>query len=175
MADRLVEEVEQEIPEIPEILEQVLLYCLDEAKKRLLEQGELVPFTAVAVKEDLFIETHPAESTEECFALARHTVEGVRGASAYAFCYDGYLDTDEGQIDALIAEGGVPADENGFAVCLMYETDADGQCLLDEEPAYVGHAPNFMSALVPFPADDDPVWEEWEQEEEAADEQEAAE
>ena len=60
MADRVVENQDNEVPEIPEILEKVLLFSLDEAKQKLSQSNEVVPFTALAVKENLFIENHPA-------------------------------------------------------------------------------------------------------------------
>ena len=106
MADREVESSDVEVPEIPEILEKVLLFSLDEAKEKMTQGSDVVPFTALVVKENLFIENHPADSAEECFNLARHTVEHARGAAAYALCYDGYIEIDDGVKDALIAEGG---------------------------------------------------------------------
>ena len=118
MADREVESSDVEVPEIPEILEKVLLFSLDEAKEKMTQGSDVVPFTALVVKENLFIENHPADSAEECFNLARHTVEHARGAAAYALCYDGYIEIDE-----------------------------EGNVTFEEEPAYVGEAPNFMIAL----------------------------
>ena len=80
MADRVVENQDNEVPEIPEILEKVLLFSLDEAKQKLSQSNEVVPFTALAVKENLFIENHPGESVEACFNAARHTVQHAQGA-----------------------------------------------------------------------------------------------
>ena len=80
MADRTVENSSEEVPEIPEMLENVLLFALDEAKEKMEEGAELVPFTTLVVKENLFIESHPGDSSEECYNLAQHTVEGARGA-----------------------------------------------------------------------------------------------
>ena len=147
MADRVVENQDNEVPEIPEILEKVLLFSLDEAKQKLTQSNEVVPFTALAVKENLFIENHPGESVEACFNAARHTVQHAQGAQAYALCYDGYVEVDEGTKDALIAEGGVPGADKGFAVGYLYECSEDGVVEFEDEPAYIGEAPNFMSAL----------------------------
>ena len=147
MADREVESSDVEVPEIPEILEKVLLFSLDEAKEKMTQGSDVVPFTALVVKENLFIENHPADSAEECFNLARHTVEHARGAAAYALCYDGYIEIDDGVKDALIAEGGVPGEDTGYAVSYLYEMDEEGNVTFEEEPAYVGEAPNFMIAL----------------------------
>ncbi len=147
MADREVENSSQEVPEIPETLEKVLLFALDEAKDKMTQGAEVVPFTTLVVKENLFIESHPGESAEECFNFARHTVQGARGAEAYALCYDGYIETDDGTVDAIIAEGGIPGADTGYAICYIYEMGEEDAVKFEEEPAYVGEAPNFMIAL----------------------------
>lgn len=147
MADRTVETPGTEVPHMPEILERVLLYALDEGKQKMSAGAEVVPFTALVVKESVFIETHPGEGAEECFNLARHTVEGARGAIAYAFCYDGYVDTNEGRKDALIAEGGVPGAPNGYAIGLLYSKNEEGEIVFNDNPSYIGEAPNFMDRL----------------------------
>lgn len=146
MADRVVENAGTGVPELPEILEKVLLFSLNEARAKVAEGQDVVPFTALVVGDDLFLESHPGESPEECFSFARHTVQGARGASAYALCYDGYIDTDEGTKDALIAEGGVPGANTGYAIGLLYEP-ADDAPAFEDEPVYIGEAPNFMIAL----------------------------
>ena len=51
MADREVESSDVEVPEIPEILEKVLLFSLDEAKEKMTQGSDVVPFTALVVKE----------------------------------------------------------------------------------------------------------------------------
>lgn len=149
MADRVVENASEEIPEIPEVLEKVLLFALDEGKEKMIQGGEVVPFTVLVVKEDLFIETHPGDDPEECFGYARRTVAGARGAAGYAFCYDGYIETDDGVKDALIAEGGIPGEDEGYAVCYLYtmEEGDEPEFEFENEPAYVGAAPNFMCNL----------------------------
>ena len=147
MDDRVVESTCQEVPEIPDIVANVLLFALDEAKDKMSKGEEVIPFTCLVVKQNLFIESHPGNSSDECFAYARHTVEGALGADAYGFCYDGYINTDAGIKDAIIAEGGLPGEEVGYAICLLYDTDAEGKVTFNSEPAYVGEAPNFMSKL----------------------------
>lgn len=146
MAEKESENLPLEVPEIPEILEKVVIFVLEEAKEKLLQGGETVPFTALVVKENLFIENHPGESAEECFAHAKHTVKGARGADAYAFCYDGYVETDSGTQDALIAEGGIPGEDTGIAVGYLYSFENDTP-VFDDEPVYIGEAPNYMEDL----------------------------
>lgn len=146
MTDRVVESGEEEVPEIPEILEKVMLFALDEAKEKITQGADVIPFTALVVKENLFIESHPGDNADECFAGAKHTVEGARGAEAYAFCYDGYIETDNGTKDALIAEGGIPGEPEGMAIGYLYSMVND-EPVFEAEPAYIGEAPNFMEAL----------------------------
>ncbi|WP_165173051.1 hypothetical protein [Adlercreutzia sp. ZJ242] len=147
MADRDVENASQEVPEIPEILEKALLFALDEAKGKMDQGAEVIPFTTLVVKDNLFIETHPGEDAEECFNFARHTVEGARGAEAYALCYDGYVGTDSGMLDALIAEGGVPGSDDGYAIGYLYTQEEGCEPIFEVDPVYVGEAPNFMGGL----------------------------
>lgn len=49
--------------------------------------------------------------------------------------------------DAIIAEGGQPGADTGYAVAYLYTTDDDGNFAFESEPAYIGEAPNFMEAL----------------------------
>lgn len=169
MVDRVVESSETEVPEIPETLEKVLLFTLDEAKEKMSQGADVVPFTALVVKDNLFIESHPGETAEECFAFARHTVEGARGAEAYGFCYDGYVDTDAGTQDAIIAEGGVPGEDDGYAIGYIYNI-VDDKPVFEADPAYIGAAPNFMAGLKDAnqygedEIDDKYLDEEWEEE-----------
>lgn len=145
MTDRIVEGKFDHAPEIPDVLERVLVFCLDEAKGKFEEAGGFNPFTATAVKDKLFIEEIPGEEPEECYARARHTVQDERGAEAYGFCYDGYVDLDNGSVDAVIAEGGVPGDLNGYAIGIVYRVADDGTRTFEAEPTYIGKAPNFMA------------------------------
>ena len=74
-------------------------------------------------------------------------MENARGAEAYALCYDGYVEVDDETKDALIAEGGIPGEDEGMAVGFLYTMSEDGEPTFEEEPAYIGEAPNFMSGL----------------------------
>lgn len=171
--DRVVESTISEPPEIDDRLFNVMIAALKEAKEKLEAGEEVVPFTALGVKDKLFLETHPGGSSDQCFAEARHTVQNVSGADAYALCYDGYVDTDEGTKDVLIAEGGVPGEDNGYAIGYVYEvSDEEGKApVVNDEPVYIGPAPNFMQFTKPIVLDEeDEAEEEAEDVEEAADE-----
>ena len=140
--------------QIEPVLESVLLYCLNDAKERM-EKGEtVVPFSALAVGETLFMEEHAADHPSESFAAARKTVAGARGAQAYGFCYDGFIEVDtafesNAQKDCLIAEGGTPGAAYGHAIGLPYSVDSNGNLKFNEKPIYVSKALNYMVYLTP--------------------------
>ena len=143
MAERMVDP-EAKAPEedIDDVLKTVIHAVLDEAVTKMEAGEDVVPFTGLAVKENLFIETHPADDVEECFLAARREVEGARGATAYAFCYDGYIETEDGMKDALIAEGGLPGEEQAYAFGYLYDENG-----INKDITYIGPAPNFMENL----------------------------
>ncbi len=130
---------------IPGVLESVLRYCLNDAKERM-EKGEVViPFSALAVKDALFCEEHPGDDVSESFNSVRKTVQNAKGADAYGFCYDGYIELEGGKKgDCLIAEGGVPGAEYGHAIGLPYRFDEDEKPVFVEEPIYVSKSLNYM-------------------------------
>ena len=147
MAERIIENETDEVPEFPGILQQIMLTALSDAKKKLEAGEEVVPFTALAVKDKLFVETHPGDDADQCLAYARHTVQNATGADGYALCYDGFLDTEEGKLDALIAEGGVPGELMGYAIGCLYEAPEGENAeapKVTSDPFYIGPAPNFM-------------------------------
>lgn len=143
MADKKQEEIE-----IPLVLEKVLSYCLKDAKERM-EKGETVlPFSALAVGETLFMEQHDADTVDECFASVRKLVEGATGAQAYGFCYDGYIESEDfKKYDCVIAQGGVPGDEYGHAIGWRYRLEDDGKAVFRGEPIYVGNCLNYMQGI----------------------------
>lgn len=138
--------------EIPLVLENVLRYCLKDASERMEKGEEIVPFSALAVKETLFMEEHPGEDARESFDSAKRTVENARGAAAYGFCYDGFIEVGAKaeMKDCLIAEGGCPGEPYGHAIGLPYEIHEDGTVEFVDEPIYVGNSRNYMLSLTEF-------------------------
>ena len=150
MPDRITDTpIDAEVPEIPEILHQVLSWCIDDARHRMEAGEEIVPFTALVAGDTLFTEEHVADEPEECYDKARTTVEHAQGAAAYVFCYDGYINLDTDMLDAIIAEGGVPGEEVGQAIGLVYSIEEGGRVEFAEDPVYLGESPNFMADLDP--------------------------
>lgn len=150
MADRNVESDTIGVPKLDETLEILLLQVIEEAQQRMEGGEDVVPFTALLVGDSVFEETHNG-TTDECFASAQKTVEGAEGARAYAFCYDGYIETDDGDKDAIIAEGGIPGEKDGVAVGLLYDASGE-ETTFEEEVCYIAEAPNFLASKEPVPA-----------------------
>ena len=135
--------------QIPLVLENVLRYCLKDAQERMEKGEEIVPFSALAVGETLFMEEHPGDDVKECFDGAKHTVENARGAAAYGFCYDGFVEMGAKgtKHDCLIAEGGCPGEPYGHAIGVTYKVKSDDTIEFADEPIYVGNAMNYMLSL----------------------------
>ena len=156
---------------IPGVLESVLRYCLKDASERMEKGEQVLPFSALAVKDKLFMEEHPGETADESFAAARKTVAGSPDAKAYAFCYDGFIEAESAvgnklvQRDCIIAEGGMPGTEYGHAIGLIYKTDKEGNVTFNSEPIYVSKSLNYMLHAVTL---DDDEEEEAEAEEDEA-------
>ena len=158
--------------EIPLILENVLRYCLKDASERMAKGEEVVPFSALAVGETLFMEEHPGEEPADSFHSARRTVENARGARAYGFCYDGFIEVGAKHVkkDCLIAEGGCPGEPYGHAIGLTYSVDKEGTYTFADEPIYVGSSLNYMLSLADIDAEDGAEAEDAAAEDTSADE-----
>ena len=59
------------------------------------------------------------------------------------------METDAGTRDCIIAEGGLPGEDEGYAVGLLYRTIGEVK-MFEAEPCYIGPAPNFMAGLKAF-------------------------
>lgn len=143
MADRLVDPKNNEYTGADPVILALAKAALDEAADKLIAGETVVPFTALAVKENLFIETHERSSAEETYDAARAEVQGARGATGYAFCYDGELDTNKGKVDCLLAECGLPGEDEGITFGYIYDDDG----IYRDEITYIGKSPNFMARL----------------------------
>ena len=152
MADREVEQgANKNVPDMPDELNHVLVYALNYGKD-LVEDGKMIiPFTVLLVGDKPFVRHHEGSSTTECYNLARHEVEGARGAKAYALCYDGYLETPDGPMDCIISEGGVPGAETGYAIGYLYSLDENGKPKIATTASFIGKAPNFMKDVAGEP------------------------
>lgn len=133
-------------------LDKIVLYALDEAVEKLEQGGDLEPFTVILHGDNLHVETHPGDDVLACFATAAAAVERMAHvAEAYVFAYDGYISTDEGTKDAIIAERGRPGKEVAQAYALLYTIDEEGDGSISfEEGIYdLGEAPSMLQGEPP--------------------------
>lgn len=151
-------QLEPELSEEPELLEidlpedvqKVLFYSIDEATKKIDDGEELVPFTSVLAGEDLFMDYHPVDEIDACFASARQAINTIAHiADAYVFCYDGYIEIEDDEHDMLIAEIGLKGEEQGIAYGLLYEIEAsddddDSVVTFDEGLLLLGECDNLF-------------------------------
>lgn len=153
MQDRDIKLGDVEYEDIPENLTNNLVYALEEGKK-ILEtavHGEsFAPFTAIVVGDEVLMEAHIAENADEAFDRAFDKVRSTENAISYAFCYDGFVETDNGEKDVVICEGALPGEKTGFAIALPYKATGDaekGQLSFDfeNELIFLGEAPNFFN------------------------------
>jgi hypothetical protein len=127
-------------------VDQMLLYALEQAAE-MLEQGEgFDPFTILLKDDEFFIEEHPGDAIEDCSASAQRTIRQMAlVTSDYVFCYDGYVDLDEGQHDAIIAERGHKGSETAEVFAMLYEQH-DDHLHFDDTLYGIGEADNHFAA-----------------------------
>lgn len=138
-----------DIPEIDENLEILMIQTIDQARQRM-EQGQpFIPFTAVLAEDTVYEDEH-AGDTDAIFESAKATVCGIENARCYAFCYDGFVETEDGSMDAIIAEGGVAGEAKGVTLGLLYEIKGD-KLSFDEGVCYIDETDNHLADKDPLP------------------------
>ncbi len=149
MAEEIYETDEQETLEMDEVLEKVISYCAEEAKEKLAQIGSFEPFTVVVEGDNMHIENYPGDDVEKIRANAKTAVSTASDfADYYCFCYDGYVDTDEGELDAIVIEAAAREDEQAMGIVNLYRIDeaGDGAIVFEDELAYVGEAETWFDA-----------------------------
>ena len=132
--------------EMDDILERILFYCLEQAQTKLEAGEECTPFTVVVDGDQMFEENFPADDIVSCRKGAQANVKSSSSFSThYAFCYDGFLMTDIGQIDAIIVECATRDMEKAYVIARVYE-EKNGTLVFEETPAYVDDVESFYDA-----------------------------
>jgi len=132
-----------------EILARTILYALEEAAEKLRQSSGFDPFTILIKGEELYIEEHPGETEEESCTSARRSVSSMGLiCDAYVFCYDGFVELDEGQNDALIVEYANKEDEQAQINIRLYQV-SDDEYVFDESLYQVGEGQSYFDSNVP--------------------------
>lgn len=158
MAEEIYETDERETLEMDEVLEKVISYCAEEAKEKLAQAGAFEPFTVVVEGDNMHIENHPGDEPEDIRENARIAVATASGfADYYCFCYDGFVDTDAGEFDAIVVEAAAREDEEAIAVVNLYRVDesGDGSIIFEDELAFVGETETWFDADAVAAGDED--------------------
>ena len=137
---------------IPEELLNNIVYALEEGSKILCTATygqSFAPFTAIVAGENVLLKAHAEDDADECFKKAQKRVKKTKDARSYAFCYDGFVETEEGEQDAIIAEGAIVGMNTGFAISMPYvkfgsELDGSVRYEFDKGMVFLGEAPNFF-------------------------------
>ena len=138
---------QQESLEMDETLEKIVFYSFDEAKGKLEQDGECAPFTVVVSGDQMFVENYPDEGVEMCRANAEANVKTASTfASHYVFCYDGFLETNQGALDAIIVEAADCDMEQAYVIGLLYTQDEGGARTFKDQPAFIDYTPTFFDA-----------------------------
>lgn len=134
---------DQENLEMDDILERITFYCLDEAQAKLEEGEECTPFTVIVDGDQMFEETFPGEDVVTCRSNAENNVKSSSAFSShYAFCYDGFLMTDKGQLDAIIVECATNEMPKAYVIARLYKEE-NGALKFEQTPAYVDDVDTF--------------------------------
>ena len=162
MQDRDIKIENVELADVPEDLLNNIVYALEEGKK-ILETAthgqSFAPFTAIVVGDEVYLESYAPKDTHESldmseyadvtFEKAQKKVKKKKGAISYAFCYDGFIETEDGEKDAIVAEGAKPKGETGFAIAMPYVMKGNAKkgktkYEFNDGKIFLGEAPNFF-------------------------------
>ncbi len=145
LEDEIVEEGELSSEEI---LEGTILFALEQAGEQLEQSGEVEPFTILINGEELNVEGLMGETEEEFYAEARRSVFQMEKISnAYVFCYDGFVDLDSGESDALIVEFANKGDENAQVIVRLYKNE-DDNLEIEETLYHVGETETLFGSTL---------------------------
>ncbi len=131
--------------EMEENIQKILFYSLDTAASKLAENGSFDPFTTILAGEDVFVNSYPNGEDIDYYELAAQSVNVIAHlAEAYVFCYDGYIELADEEIDAIIAEVGKKHEDQAFGFGLAYGYSEDGSFYTDEGMANLGEVENLF-------------------------------
>ena len=111
-------------------------HAFEEARESISEESGMLPFTIMCTSDGFDVADHPGDSSQEVYESVK-TLLAQEMPEAYAFAYDGYVETDAGRSDAILCESARRGDMEAYLLALPY--------VQDEEGAF-SFAPSFLSA-----------------------------
>ena len=121
---------------LTENLRRAIEHAFDEARESMREEGGMMPFTIMCTSDGFDVADHPGSSTQEIYESVK-TLLAQEMPEAYAFTYDGYVETDDGRRDAILCEAAKRGDMEAYLLALPYGCSIDG---------VYSFAPAFLSA-----------------------------
>ena len=121
---------------LTENLRRAIEHAFDEACESIQEEGGMTPFTIMCTSDGFDVADHPGNSTQEIYESVK-TLLAQEMPEAYAFTYDGYVETDDGRHDAILCEAVKRGDMEAYLLALPYSCATDGT---------YSFAPAFLSA-----------------------------
>jgi hypothetical protein len=123
--------------QISENAAKAMEFAFDEARARLTSMHQTFdPFTVTVVDGGLEVNDHPADSPSGVHESVKMLVAQDMPES-YALCYDGWVDTDEGRLDAVIVEVADRGAAHAATLALLYHMDG-GDYAFEAEYGYAG-------------------------------------
>lgn len=78
-------------------------HAFEDARTCLASDGGMCAFSILATADGFVVSDHPGESVDDVYRSARALMARELPES-YVFCYDGFVETDAGRVDAIICE-----------------------------------------------------------------------
>lgn len=129
--------MEQITLHISDNVQRTMDQAFDEAQQYLTANGGFQPFTVTVVDEGLEINTHEGDTPE----AIRESVKGLLAVDmpeGYALAYDGYIETDDGTLDAIIVEVAERGASKADALAVIYTAETDGTYTFEPSYGYIG-------------------------------------
>lgn len=111
-------------------------HAFEEARESIHDEGGMLPFTIMCTADGFDVADHPGNSTQEIYESVK-TLLAQEMPEAYAFAYDGFVETDAGRSDAVLCESARRGDMEAYLLALPYAQSEDG---------VFDFAPSFLSA-----------------------------
>ena len=137
--------------EMDETLENILYFCIDEAKQKKAELKDYAPFLVSVEGENMTIDEFSGDEKEEIRTQARKLIEDAPETTThYAFCYDGFLDLEtdgkkKESHDCIIVECASSDMESSYAIVLEY-SENDDKIVFEKNPVFAGNAKTFFAS-----------------------------
>lgn len=111
-------------------------HAFEEARESIQDEGGVLPFTIMCTADGFDVADHPGSSTQEVYESVK-TLLAQEMPEAYAFAYDGFVETDDGRSDAILCESARRGEMEAYLLALPYSQGDDG---------VLSFAPAFLSA-----------------------------